>query len=219
MQAQRESVELAEPASAALGRLFVVAVLVALFAVGMSAFLNYFKFKSAVESAARSRMAVPALAVREGVQASLALGLPLASAAGVADLLAREQHADQAIRLITVFDPRGRVIFSSDAGAVGTAVPPAWLTAARASPGNEAWHLAEPDAAVLGLSLRNSFDLTQGHVVVRYALADQQQALARMRAALLPIVAWGGAGTALLAMLAVWGAWRLRRPAPADGAV
>ena len=40
MQAQRESVELAEPASAALGRLFVVAVLVALFAVGMSAFLT-----------------------------------------------------------------------------------------------------------------------------------------------------------------------------------
>ncbi|MCX9155498.1 hypothetical protein OPU71_05100 [Niveibacterium sp. 24ML] len=207
MQAKRESAESAAPAPAPLGRLFLVAALVAFFGVGMSAFLNYFKFKSALESAARSRMAVPALAVREGVQASLALGLPLASAAAVPDLLARERQADAAIRAIEVFDAEGRVVFSAGAAAPGSAIPAAWLVAARASAG-DAWHVLEPDSAVLGFSLRNSFDLPQGHVAVRYALTDQQQALARMRAALQRIALIGGAATALLAMLAVWAVLR-----------
>jgi len=207
MQVKRQS---AVPATAPLGRLFAVALLVALFGVGMSAFLNYFKFKSALESAARSRMAVPALAVREGVQASLALGLPLASAAAVPDLMARERQADSAIRLISVFDPAGHTVFGADAG---SPVPAAWLAAARAA-GGDSWHLSAPDTAVLGFALRNSFDVPQGHVAVRYTLTDQHQALARMRTSLQQIVLWGGAASALLAVLAVWTALRSGRARP-----
>ena len=59
-------------------RLMGVAAIVALFGVGMCGFLGYFKFKSAVEAAARSRMAVPATSVRAGAEASLSLGVPLA---------------------------------------------------------------------------------------------------------------------------------------------
>lgn len=213
MRAKRESAEIAEPATAPLRRLFAVAILVALFGVGMSAFLNYFKFKSALESAARSRMAVPVMAVREGVQASLALGLPLASAAAVPDLLARERQADGAIRTISIFDTSGRVRFSSDPRAVGTVVPAAWQATAAAA-GNDAWHLTAPDEAVQGLALRNSFDLTLGHVAVGYGLADQHQALARMRGALLPIAIWGSLGSALLAMLVVWRALNLGHKPP-----
>lgn len=209
MHAKRSPTEIAESAAAPLARLFAVAVLVVLvvlFGVGMSAFLNYFKFQSALESAARSRMAVPASAVREGVQASLALGLPLASAAAVPDLLARERQADAAIQAISIFDTAGRVRFSTDARAVGTTVPSTWLAAA--GDAREVWHLAATGFAVQGLSLRNSFDVPQGSVAVSYTIADQQQALLRMRTALLWIALVGGAGSALLAMLAVWGVLR-----------
>lgn len=206
MHANRSPTEIAESAAAPLARLFAVAVLVVLFGVGMSAFLNYFKFQSAVESAARSRMAVPASAVREGVQASLALGLPLASAAAVPDLLARERQADAAIQAISIFDTAGRVRFSTDARAVGTTVPATWLAAA--GDAREVWHLVAAGFAVQGLRLRNSFDVPQGSVAVSYTTADQQQALQRMRAALLRIALVGGAGSALLAMLAVWGVLR-----------
>ncbi|WP_374509418.1 MFS transporter [Niveibacterium sp.] len=206
MHAKRSPTEIAESAAAPLARLFAVAALVVLFGLGMSAFLNYFKFQSAVESAARSRMAVPASAVREGVQASLALGLPLASAAAVPDLLARERQADAAIQAISIFDTAGRVRFSTDARAVGTTVPATWLAAA--GDAREVWHLAAAGFAVQGLRLRNSFDVPQGSVAVSYTTADQQRALLRMRTALLWIALVGGAGVALLAMLAVWGVLR-----------
>src|SRR3954471_13311679 len=59
-------------------RLMAVAAVVALFGVGMCGFLGYFKFESAVEAGARSRMSVPAASVRAGAQAALSLGVPLA---------------------------------------------------------------------------------------------------------------------------------------------
>ena len=67
-------------ASRGIARLMGVAAVVALFGVGMCGFLGYFKFKSALDAATRSRMTVPAASVRAGVEAALALGVPLSGA-------------------------------------------------------------------------------------------------------------------------------------------
>jgi hypothetical protein len=168
-------------ALAGLVRLAGVAAVVALFGVGMCGFLGYFKFKSALEAADRSRMAVPAASVRAGIEAALALGLPLAGATEAPALLARERSADPEIVAIGVLDARGRVVFSTDGSGAGA--PPA---------------AAAVDIDELRMPLRNSFDLQLGEVVVRYAAASSRAALAAMRVRLALIVAAGWAGTAVL---------------------
>jgi MFS family permease len=193
----RSRTSIRPPAPATFMRLMGVAALVALLGIGMSGFLSHFKFKSAVETAAHSRMTVPAAAVREGIEAVLALGVPLAGASETPALLARERLTDAEIVEISVLDAQGRTQFSTDPARVGTALdtPPA-------------------DTGELRLALHNSFDLQLGEVVVRHALASSHQALARMGEQLLAIAGVGWALTMLLAAagLAVAGR-RIESPA------
>jgi len=157
-------------------RLMAVAAAVALFGTGMCGFLGYYKFKSAVEAAARSRMSVPAASVRAGAQAALSLGVPLADETRA--LLQRERAADPEIVEIAVADTAGRTLLRT---AADRAAPP-------------------PDEVdEVHMPMRNSFDQPLGDVVVRYAAASSRGALARMRERLALIVAAGWAGTTLLA--------------------
>lgn len=156
-------------------RLMGVAAAVALFGVGMCGFLGYFKFKSAVEAAARSRMSVPAASVRAGAQASLSLGMPLGGETRA--LLQRERAADPEIVEIAVVDTAGRTLLTSDAGRAAGAV----------------------DVDEVRMPMRNTFDQPLGDVVVRYAGASSRDALARMRERLVVIVVAGWAATTLLA--------------------
>jgi len=171
-------------------RLMGVAAVVALFGVGMCGFLGYFKFKSAVEAAARSRMSVPAASVRAGAEASLSLAVPLAGETRA--LLQRERSADPEIVEIAVVDTAGRTLLHTDAD---QANPP---------PG---------DVDEVRMPMRNSFDQPLGDVVVRYAAASSRAALARMRERLVAIVAAGWAGATLLAAAGILRVAR-RGPAP-----
>lgn len=183
-------------------RFFLVAMVVAVFGVGMTVFLNYFKFQSAVEAAARSRILLLAGNVDEGVHGALAIGLPLTAIPALPNMLARERSADPAILSIGVFDPAGRMLYSTDDAARGRDVPAAWLAAARRA-GAEPWQLAEGDSAVVGLALRNSFDLELGQVAIRYSRASITAALAGMRRELAQIALGGVLATILFAALAL----------------
>jgi len=125
---------------------------------------------------------VPAASVREGIEAVLALGVPLAGASETPALLARERLVDAEIAEIGVVDTQGRTVFSTDPAHLGAplAPPPAGEDAVR-------------------MPLRNSFDLRLGEVVVRYRPASSLQALARMRGELLLIAGAGWAATMALA--------------------
>ena len=174
-----------------------VAAAVALFGVGMCGFLGYFKFRSALETATRSRMTVPAASVRAGIEAALALGVPLAGAVAAPALLARERSADAEIVEIDVVDVAGLALFSTDPARAGT-------------------HLGEPPAGAgeVRAPLRNSFDLQLGEVVVRYAAASSRAALGRMRERLVLIVVAGWAATTMLAAAGL--ALVARRAAPQE---
>ena len=200
MSADATSVELLPPAQAMRRRFFLVALVVAVFGVGMTVFLNYFKFQTAVEAAARSRILILAGNVENGVQGALAIGLPLATIPALPELLARERAADAAILSIGVFDPAGRMLYSTDAAARGHNVPAAWFAAVRQG-GAEPWHLPAGDSAVVGLALRNSFDLELGQVAIRYSRTSITAALAGMRRELAAIALGGILGTVLLADL------------------
>jgi len=157
------------------GRLLGVAALVVLFGIGMCAFLSYFKYQAALDAAQRSRMSVPAVSVRESVEAALALGVPLAGASETPALLARERLADAEIAAIRVLDDEGRAVFGTPAVAIAS------------EPGQ------------IRLPLRNSFDLQLGEVVVDYSRASTLLELAHVRTRLLAIALGGWALTMALA--------------------
>lgn len=164
-----------------LPRLLAVAATVALFGVGMSVFLDYYKFKSAVQAATRSRMLVAAGAVGEALQQALALGVPLAAMAGAPDLLARERLTDPAITDIRVWDTAGQLLY--------------------AAPAASGRPLDEAGQGVVELAIRNSFNVETGRVAVRYALAGEAAALAAMRREMAWIALWGYTDMVVLACL------------------
>jgi hypothetical protein len=180
---------------ASLPRLLAVAATVALFGVGMSVFLDYYKFKSAVQAATRSRMLVAAGAVGDALQQALALGVPLAAVAGAPDLLARERLTDPAIADIRVFDATGQVLYATH----GT--------------GDQA--LEGSGHGMVELPIRNSFDVAVGRVAVRYSIAGDEAALRAMRRELGWIALWGYTDMVVLACLGLALALRTRRHAPA----
>src|SRR6185295_3829202 len=104
-------------------RFILVALVVSFFAVGMAAFLNYFKYKSTIGGVVKSRVLVIGRGIENSVQASLQLGMQFTDLGTLTQLLQRERSSDRVIRGIDVFDSSGQVIYSSDRNRVGQKVP------------------------------------------------------------------------------------------------
>src|SRR5687767_6442203 len=95
-------------------RFILVALVVSLFAVGMSAFLKYFKYKSTIRSIVNSRLFLVGRGTEHTVHASLQVGMQFTDIGTLPQLLQREQSSDRLIRGIDVFDSSGQIIYSSD---------------------------------------------------------------------------------------------------------
>ena len=115
-------------------RFILVALVVSFFAVGMSAFLNYFKYKSTIGNIVKSRVLVVGRGIESSIQASLQLGLQFTELSALHPGHAgAEKSSDRLVRGIDVFDASGQVIYSTDRGRVGTKVPESWNAAAERS--------------------------------------------------------------------------------------
>src|SRR4029450_7614976 len=91
-------------------RFIMVALVVSFFAVGMAAFLNYFKYKSTIGNIVKSRVLVVGRGIEKGVQASLQLGMQFNELSTLPQLMQREKASDRLVRGIDVFDANGQVI-------------------------------------------------------------------------------------------------------------
>jgi hypothetical protein len=156
-------------------RFIMVALVVSFFAVGMSAFLNYFKYKSTIGNIVKSRVLVVGRGIENSVQASLQLGMQFQELQQLPQLMAREKSADRLVRAIDVFDSSGQVLYSTDAGRVGQKVHNSWIAAAQRSKSTE-WSTDESDDLVAGISLKNAFDLTVGYLALRYSRDEVERA-------------------------------------------
>lgn len=158
-------------------RFILVALVVSFFAVGMAAFLNYFKYKSTISNIVKSRVLVVGRGIENSVQASLQLGMQFAELSQLPQLMQREKSSDRLIRGIDVFDVNGQVLYSTDRGRVGQKVPSAWTTAAERAKGTE-WSNEAPGEYVAGISVRNAFNLTVGYLGLRYSREEVERAAA-----------------------------------------
>ncbi len=148
--------------------MITVAVLVCLFAVGMAALLNYFKYRSTADRIITARLIVVGDGIENSIQASLALGLSFNELAMLPSLIERERKADPLILGIEVFDPDGKRLYST--GSLGTtqAAPASWLAAARRG-GDANWSVIDGDDSAVGISIKNNFGLTVGYLALNYS--------------------------------------------------
>jgi hypothetical protein len=183
-------------------RFITVALVVSFFAVGMAAFLNYFKYKSTIGGIVKSRVLVVGRSIENSIQASLALGLQFTELATLPSQMEREKASDKLIQGIDVFDDTGQIIYSTDAARVGQRVQRSWTEAAARSKTTE-WTGEGVDDYVAGISLKNNFDLTVGYLALRYS-RDYVDRAASAAARQITLAALGAfAGIALIAPLAL----------------
>ena len=183
-------------------RFIMVALVVGVFAVGMAAFLNYFKYKSTFASVVKERVLVIGRGIENSVQTSLSLGMQFSELSALPTYLSREMAADKIIRGIDLFDHTGQAIYSTDRNRVGKSVPPTWVQAADRSKTNE-WSLQEPGEFVAGISVKNNFNLTVGYLALRYSREVVDEATASAGREILFSSVLALVGIAILAPLAL----------------
>lgn len=159
-------------------RFILVALVVSFFAVGMAAFLNYFKYKSTIGNIVKSRVLVVGRGIENSIQASLQLGMQFSELSQLAQMMQREKASDRLVRGIDVFDYSGQVIYSTDRARVGQKVSTSWTQAAERSKTTE-WTTEATDEYVAGISLKNAFDLTVGFLALRYSRDEVELAAAK----------------------------------------
>ena len=172
-------------------RLLQAAAITCIFAIGMTALLNHFKFVSTIEDILESRMLVFGVNIESSIQNALALGLPLTGNAGLAALIEREKAADPLIRDIDVFDSDGRIVYSTDAKRVDTPAPSEWLTLTREAEQRSHWRVSGHGNQGVGIGLQNSFGVTIGQLLIRYSRASLDQQIADMGRDLMRNYAFG----------------------------
>lgn len=183
-------------------RFILVALVVSFFAVGMAAFLNYFKYKSTIGNIVKSRVLVVGRGIENSVQASLQLGMQFSELAQLPQLMTREKSSDRLVRGIDVFDSSGQVLYSTDRARVGQKVPGNWTIAAERSKSTD-WGAEAADEYVAGISIRNAFDLTVGYLAMRYSRDEVERAAATAGREILLAALASFAGIAIVAPLAL----------------
>ena len=183
-------------------RFILVALVVGFFAVGMSAFLNYFKYKSTISSIVKSRVLLVGSGIENSLQASIMVGMQFREIGTVTEMLRREQLSDPLLRGIDVYDEQGVVIYSSHPQRVGQKIPQAWIRAAEQSKSSD-WSSEAAEDYVAGITVKNAFDLTEGFIALRYSRDEVDRASAKAGAEILAAALTAFAGVAVLAPIAL----------------
>ncbi|MCX7171641.1 MAG: hypothetical protein NTY41_15530 [Proteobacteria bacterium] len=178
-----------------------VAVLVCLFAIGMAALLNYFKYRSTADRLITARLIVIGKGIENSIQASLALGLSFNELTTLPSLIERERQADPLIREIKVFDPKGRPIYGTNAQGMTEVAHASWLAAAKRA-GDFNWSVIDGDNSAVGISIKNNFGLIVGYLALNYSRTSiDRDAHAVAQELALPALGIFAAAAALTALM------------------
>jgi hypothetical protein len=188
-------------------RMFLVAVLVCGFAVGMAGLLNYFKYRSTAAHLVRERLVVTGQAIENSIQSSLALGLQFSDIGTLPGTLERERATDDLIQGIDIFDTQGQLLYSTDRLRASRPAPAMWMAAIKKA-GEADWFVSEGTESAAGISIQNNFGLTIGYLALRYSderITDAVHSVGRELAWAAFAVFVVASGLASLALLTVMG--------------
>lgn len=180
----------------------VIAVLVCLFAVGMSGLLNYFKYQSTVDRLIKDRLVVTGAGIENSIRSSLALGLQFSDIGTLPETMDRERSTDDLIRTVEVFDNDGQVLYSTDKLRAMRGVPKAWIQEAKGAEGDQ-WMVKSGINSAVGVPIKNSFGQVIGHVALRFDEAQLRESSLKVARDLTAITFSIFVASAVLAWLAV----------------
>lgn len=167
--------------------------LIVLIGLGLTMFLNYFKFERSFSLLLGSRFEAVLRDMENTIETSLALGLPLNTLHNTQSLIEREMRQDPLILSIEVFEANGNIVFATDRDFIGDLIGDEWLEARRGRDPAGVWRLREEDALVIGVALTNSLDLEIGGIALRFSRDFHDSSLKAM------LLELGGAVAILLA--------------------
>ena len=93
--------------------------LIVLVGLGLTTFLNYFKFERSFSLLIGSRFDAVLRDMKNTIETSLALGLPINALRNTQSLIERETQQDPLILSIEVFEANGNVVFATDRDLIG----------------------------------------------------------------------------------------------------
>lgn len=134
----------------------------------------------------RARTAFVIGTLKSGIEANVALGLPLADVAVAQDMIDRQRAADPSVVAIDVLGPDARTVFSTDRGVVGEAAPPAWQDSLAVA-GGAAWAADDAGQLVFGAPLDVGIGRPVGEVAVALSATEQQARGAALTADLVQV--------------------------------
>lgn len=186
-------------------KLSLALVSILFFTLAITAFFAHHKFERVYSGLVQSRYSFVVFTIQKGVEDSLNLGLALRQLRQVQGVIEREKARDGQIQAIEVFDAAGEILFATDRGAIGSAVPEPWRQSLGTGDSQPFSH-SDEDAQVVGLPLVNILGKVEGGVALRYPRASLEGAAGEL---LLDIAKVAAAALAGFALLAVAGLYRL----------
>ena len=165
----------------ARSQMILIAVLVCLFAVGMSGLLNFFKYRSTADRLIKDRLVVTGAGLENSIRSSLMLGLQFSDIGTLPETMDRERSTDGLIRTIEVFDTEGKTLYSTDRLRAMRGVPAPWVEEGRDAAGDY-WMVKAGLNSAVGVPIKNNFGQVIGHVALRFdeaQLNDSSMKVAR----------------------------------------
>ena len=153
------------PLRAALTIVFILSV-----AVAMTGILSLHQLRSFSNDFLRDKMVLVLDGVRDSMETSLSLGLPLNSLPGINRAIQATLETDPKILSVEFFDGGGNILYSSDETLLGDLVSEEW--ALEWDVGDDPhWTREERDAKVIGLRVRDALGVEVGSLALRYSRA------------------------------------------------
>ena len=156
-----------------------------------------------VEALRSERFRFSLMEVRAGLEAGLRLGNTTVDLTGTEDIIAQVRNRQPDILSIDVFDAQTDVLFSTDQGAKGRKLPPAWAVPCQ-RPDAASWRGRDLDGGVQCVSLVNAFGEPAGGILLRHRLSERTVAGLSLPANWPALAAWVAALMFAATWAAVW---------------
>jgi hypothetical protein len=154
-----------------VNREFSAVLLVALLVLAACCWTIWqFAFTHQLQQLRESRFQFSLANVRATLESGLRLGFAPSDLPGTQALIEQVRAREQGIQSIDVFDPAGRILFTTDQSGVGASLPGAWRTACMAKLPGEIWRSEEEDGNLQCTAVINGYEQVVGGVLLRYRL-------------------------------------------------
>lgn len=141
-------------------------LLTTLMTIGAVVYLGSRSVQNVLQDVNSQHYRVTVLTTRDAVTDLMRIGLPLGDLRRVQELIDQSKAREPQIGSFFVYDPSGKILYSTDAGEIGAIVPADWP---RTAVNTGTWERRQDLGLVVGAPLASDFGSVAGFVALRQA--------------------------------------------------